>query len=102
MIAAARGDEIVPSRGDVRHLDHARGAKLALHVQVPLLHPWRLEIALVRRGGLRDEEREVLRERIADRQWRQARTGDEDAQVEVRRIEIESFRRRERALVVVD
>ena len=90
------------ARADVGELDRARRAELALHVDVPVLHPRRLQIALVRGRRLRDEHRERRRERIGERERRQPRIGEVDAQIEVRRVEVEPLRRRQRALVVVD
>ena len=102
LIEITRGNQVVAARTDVGDLDRARGAELPLDVEVPVLHPWRLQIALVRGGRLRNEHRERRGERIVEREEGQARVREVHAEIEVRRVEVQPLRRRQRPLVVVD
>ena len=67
LVHVARRDQIVPARTDVADLERPRVADLLLDVDVPVFHPRRLQIPLIRGRGLRDEDRERCRERICQR-----------------------------------
>src|SRR6185295_11130233 len=101
LVDVARRQQFGSFRADVSNFKHVPLAKLSFDVEIPMLHVARAQIALNRKRGVRQREREERRKRVVHRQ-RQTQQREEDVVVKKRRVEVKRFRRCEWRLIVIN